>query len=185
MQEHIFAPLGMRDTGFWPSKLPHTADRLVEDTRRRDGKLVSCGPLEEDWTMESGGGGLFSTANDYAKFLQGLLAGKVLSDKMLDLLCEPQLNEKQTRGIENFAYGFGVHGIIAPEFPKFTKLQQSMGGMINVEDVPGKRRAGSISWSGSSGPRWVSFLSFFFAPSVFLHQPLLSQHRLSCGDYGC
>lgn len=158
MQEHIFAPLGIRDTGFWPSKLPQVADRTVLDIHRRGGTLFQdAGPLDEDWTMEGGGGGLFSTARDFATFLRGLLRpGALLSEASLEVLCAHQLNPKQVKGIEAFTYDMGVHGIVAPEFPRHARMQQAFGGMVNVDDVPGKRRKGSISWSGASGPRWVS-----------------------------
>ncbi|KAJ6785098.1 hypothetical protein PWT90_03555 [Aphanocladium album] len=156
MQEHIFAPLDIHDTGFWPSKLPQVReDRIVQDIHRRGGKLQQEeGPIVEEWTMEGGGGGLFSTAGDFAKFLRGLLAGKLLSEKSLDELCAHQLNPKQVKGIEAFTYDMGVHGIVAPEFPRHARMQQAFGGMVNVDDVPGKRRKNSISWSGASGPRW-------------------------------
>lgn len=155
MNEHIFAPLGIRDTGFHPSRLPHVQDRIVTDLMRRGGKLETEGPIVEDWTMEGGGGGLFSTASDFAKFLRGLLAGTLLSETSLDELCAHQLSPKQVKGIEAFTYDMGVHGIVAPEFPRHTPMQQAFAGMVNVDDVPGKRRAGSVSWSGASGPRWV------------------------------
>lgn len=156
MKEHIFQPLDMKDTTFYPSQMPHVADRTVEELIRQGGRLISRGPMVEDWTMEGGGGGLFSTANDFAKFLRALLAGEIVEGAALDLLFAPQLNEKQTKGIEAFTYDMGVHGIVAPEFPKGARLNQGLGGMINVEDIPGKRRKGSLSWSGACSPRWVS-----------------------------
>ncbi|KAM3448167.1 hypothetical protein MY3296_008037 [Beauveria thailandica] len=66
--------LVLRDTGFYPLRLPHVgADRTVPDFIRRGGKLVSEGAgapvVVEDWIIESGGGGLFSTARDFAAFL--------------------------------------------------------------------------------------------------------------------
>ncbi|OAA55182.1 beta-lactamase [Cordyceps fumosorosea ARSEF 2679] len=156
VQERILAPLGMRDTGFYPSRLPHVHDRFVPDLARRGGKLELQGDSTavEDWTMEGGGGGLFSTARDFATFLQGLLAGRLLSEASMEELCRHQLNPKQVKGIEAFTYDMGVHGIVAPEFPRHARMQQAFGGMVNVDDVPGKRRKGSISWSGASGPRW-------------------------------
>ncbi len=172
MQERIFAPLGMQDTGFHPSRLPHVQGRIVTDVVRRGGRLESEGPIIEDWTMEGGGGGLFSTASDFAKFLRGLLAGRLLGDAALDELCAHQLSPKQVKGIEAFTYDMGVHGIVAPEFPRHARMQQALGGMVNVDDVPGKRRKGSISWSGASGPRWVS--------DVFLLARLLLPYRIIC-----
>jgi len=72
----IFEPLGMKDTAFYvpKEKLPrfaqvHTGSgsSLAVDTNRPDPTVVPLGP--------SGGGGLFSTAPDYARFCEMLLQG--------------------------------------------------------------------------------------------------------------
>ena len=77
-QQRIFGPLGMKDTAFYvPAEklsrlaLVHVQDgagKLLppEDTRG-DPTVVPLGP--------SGGGGLFSTASDYARFCEMLLEG--------------------------------------------------------------------------------------------------------------
>ena len=72
----IFEPLGMKDTAFYvpKEKLARFAqvhmgagDRLAVDTNRPDPTVIPLGA--------SGGGGLFSTAMDYAKFCEMLLEG--------------------------------------------------------------------------------------------------------------
>ena len=74
----IFEPLGMKDTGFYvPAEkvsrlaLIHTEDattgRLNPPENGRDPTIVPRGP--------SGGGGLYSTADDYARFCEMLLEG--------------------------------------------------------------------------------------------------------------
>ena len=72
----IFEPLGMKDTGFYVPKEKlsrlaqvHTGSgaTLAVDTNRPDPAVVPLGP--------SGGGGLFSTATDYARFCEMLLQG--------------------------------------------------------------------------------------------------------------
>lgn len=79
-RKRIFEPLGMKDTGFYVPKEKlsrlaqvHTGagDRLAVDTNRPDPVVVPLGP--------SGGGGLFSTAMDYARFCEMLLQGGQLN----------------------------------------------------------------------------------------------------------
>ena len=76
----IFEPLGMKDTAFYvpKEKMPrfaqvHTGSgpSLAVDTNRPDPTVVPLGP--------SGGGGLFSTAMDYARFCEMLLQGGQLN----------------------------------------------------------------------------------------------------------
>lgn len=72
----IFEPLGMKDTGFFvpKEKLARLAQvhkgsgaTLSVDANRPDAAVVPLGP--------SGGGGLYSTASDYARFCEMLLQG--------------------------------------------------------------------------------------------------------------
>ena len=77
LQERIFKPLGMTDTGF---QLPKTkAQRLTALFQRQaDGSRKETDPASElsSWaqpiTLASGGGGLVSTAADYLKFTEML-----------------------------------------------------------------------------------------------------------------
>ena len=73
LQQHIFTPLGMLETGFSvpEEKHPRIAEPFKKDP---DGGIqlkminIHTPPL-----FESGGGGLASTASDYARFLQFML----------------------------------------------------------------------------------------------------------------
>jgi CubicO group peptidase (beta-lactamase class C family) len=76
----IFEPLGMKDTAFYVPKEKlsrfaqvHTGSgaSLTVDTNRPDPTVIPLGP--------SGGGGLFSTAMDYARFCEMLLQGGQLN----------------------------------------------------------------------------------------------------------
>ncbi|UNI16080.1 hypothetical protein JDV02_002553 [Purpureocillium takamizusanense] len=157
MQTHIFAPLGMRDTGFWPEKLPQTASRAVAFSYR-DATTAGLEPgppsVPEQHDVESGGAGLYTTADDYARFLRGLLAGELVSDATLDEMLKPQLNDTQREMLEATVYRSGVQDGFAPEFPTGLALNHGLGGVINMEDVDGKRRKGSMMWSGACNSHW-------------------------------
>jgi len=77
LKERIFDPLGMEDSYFY---LPDSkADRLVSVQSKQDGKWMKYQvspyydpdyPIKGAMSFFSGGGGLSSTAKDYANFLQ-------------------------------------------------------------------------------------------------------------------
>jgi CubicO group peptidase (beta-lactamase class C family) len=75
MQEHIFGPLKMRDTGFYVPK--EKWDRFATFYGGDEkGAMVASSPdgrFATPPTMPSGGGGLVSTAQDYMRFSQMLL----------------------------------------------------------------------------------------------------------------
>ncbi|CAM1509490.1 Fc.00g032290.m01.CDS01 [Cosmosporella sp. VM-42] len=155
MEQHIFEPLGLKDTGFWPEKLPQTKNRMPAFVRREGNALEACPcPVPEEHEVESGGAGLYSTAHDYALFLQGFLQGKLVKEETLQQIFTPQLNEAQSSMMMEICYG--PQKGFAPDFPTGLKLNHGLGAAMNVEDVPGRRRKGSLMWSGMCNSRWVS-----------------------------
>lgn len=73
LREHVFKPLGMTDTGFTVPEqhLPRLAEPFAHDP---DGGVpMPVTDFRHPGRMEGGGGGLVSTARDYARFLQFLL----------------------------------------------------------------------------------------------------------------
>lgn len=155
VQERVLGPLGMSDTGFWPEKLPHVADRTA-DFSFREGEDLKEGPspIPKERPIESAGAGLFSTASDYAKVLQAVLRDELLDGSTMNQMFSPQLNEPQKAMLTYIAYNF--HDMFAPEFPAGLEVNWGFGGLINMADVPGKRRKGSLTWSGMCNSRWVS-----------------------------
>ena len=77
MQRHILTPLGMVDTSF--IQRPAWEPRLATvHARQPDGSLQPIAPLpaaSTDREFYPGGGGLFSTASDYLRFLRALMGG--------------------------------------------------------------------------------------------------------------
>jgi len=80
----IFGPLGMRDTAFYvsdPAKHARVVEPFAGDRSIGTNAELNDPRVVQKW--ESGGGGLVSTATDYARFAQMLLNGGSLNGKRL------------------------------------------------------------------------------------------------------
>jgi CubicO group peptidase (beta-lactamase class C family) len=120
LDERLFRPLNMKDTGF---SVPETKRYRLAKTYKHgpDGKLREEKPLIEVWPepgrgVEAGGAGIFSTAGDYARFAQmlcngGTLEGKrILGRKTVELMTANHMvtlpnNQAASR---QKGFGFGV-----------------------------------------------------------------------------
>jgi CubicO group peptidase (beta-lactamase class C family) len=146
-QEEIFAPLGMTDTHFY---LPESkADRLVTLYADVDGLRVSDGteadikldnpryPVEGAKAYFSGGGGLSSTASDYARFVQMLLNEgeldnqRLLSRKSVELMRAARIDWDDD-GLADFGLGFQVIGDIGKAGEIGSEGAYSWGGAYNT-----------------------------------------------------
>jgi CubicO group peptidase (beta-lactamase class C family) len=146
---HIFAPLGMTDTGFVPSA--DQAARLVRVHRREpDGSL-------EPVTMEishreffSGGGGLLSTGHDYLAFLQMLLhQGRFNGAQLLRPETVSEIGQNQIGNLQ-----LGVMKTAMPELSKDVDLfpgvrcGHGLASVVNAQQGPNGRSAGTLTWAG-------------------------------------
>lgn len=100
---HIFAPVGMHDTGFNPA--PVQRDRIAP-TEYRHGEMLT-GEVHDPTAYRMGGvsghAGLFSTADDLARFAQMLLDDggangvRILSPRSVQQMSAPQSPPTKTR----------------------------------------------------------------------------------------
>ncbi|EJT71050.1 hypothetical protein GGTG_12071 [Gaeumannomyces tritici R3-111a-1] len=155
LSETIFGPLGMQSTTFWPEKLgPQVAERTVAWQVREDDGSLSPGADPRDMgadAIDSGGAGLWTTASDYAKFLRALMAGELVSQDTLDDMFAPQLDQRQRAGLQEYADRWKS---LAAEFPPDMPLDHSLAGCVNMRDAQGKRKSGSLQWSGMCNSHW-------------------------------
>lgn len=82
LRTRLFEPLRMKDTSFYvpePARQARIAEPFPED--RVIGANATIGDPRVVQKFESGGGGLVSTADDYARFLQMMASGGVLDGK--------------------------------------------------------------------------------------------------------
>ncbi|MFU8815577.1 MAG: serine hydrolase domain-containing protein [Pseudomonadales bacterium] len=156
LTQRLFEPLGMRDTFFGVPQ--DKAQRFGTNHRydREAGALVVLAEESfvryQDPTLFSGGGGLVSTAADYARFAEMLRAGgsldgeRILSPKTIELMTMNHLPTLVS------ASGSG-------ETPAVGALGGYSGagfglGFAVVTDVPANRVIGSVgeySWGGAAG----------------------------------
>ncbi len=155
--ERITRPLGMRDTAFYltPAQALRAAEPQLDPAT---GRPVAALPNIQDLTKEkqkwiSGGGGLLSTASDYARFCQMLLNGgeldgvRLLSPKTIAIMTSDQLPP----GIQRSGYED-----LAPTL----ELGQSFGLGFAVRTEAGSNplpgSVGYYFWAGIAGTYfWV------------------------------
>ncbi|MDI1267980.1 MAG: serine hydrolase [Polaromonas sp.] len=160
LRRDIFIPLGMHDTGFSvePADHPRIAEPFAHDP---DGG-VPMRVLEPRRVaaMESGGGGLLSTAMDYARFLQfmrnrGELDGvRLLGSRTVDFMTADHLGAIPVTGdVLPPGYGFG--------------LGFAVRSATGIASVPGSK--GLYYWGGIAGT------TFFVDPAEDLYAVLMIQ----------
>jgi uncharacterized protein YbbC (DUF1343 family) len=101
-QKYIFQPLGMTETRFLP---PESWRPRISPTQYADGGVMLRGVVHDPTSRRMGGvaghAGLFSTADDLAKFAQALLDEKILTPGILRKMETPQQppNAQVLRGL--------------------------------------------------------------------------------------
>ena len=159
-REHITGPLQMNRTWFnVPDSLQH---KIVSYGRRGDNGKENLSEIAERIPKEkidvySGGGGLYSSPEDYTKIINCLLNDGILGDKsILQKETVNQLFEKQLNGISmdisNNYFNPGVccnfNGLIKPT------SSWSLGGMIDTETTYYGRKGGTLLWGGVLNTYW-------------------------------
>ncbi len=115
LKQRIFDPLGMTHTGFY---VPESERALLASAylTRENGTLVPFTedqlnihyPMDSAPAFESGGAGLVSTLDDYARFAQMLLGGgrlgdvRILSERTARFLCSGRLTPPQQEAMNHW-----------------------------------------------------------------------------------
>jgi len=155
LREHLFQPLGMKDTGFVIG--PDQQARLVTvHARKPDGGLdpIEFGiPQEPEFFM--GGGGLYGTGRDYLAFLQMLMHGGEFNGARI--LRPETVAQMSTNNIGDVNISRVVLKTTAPTATPDVDMGQLFPGqdikwglsfLINPQQGPAGRSGGSLSWAG-------------------------------------
>jgi CubicO group peptidase (beta-lactamase class C family) len=147
LQERIFDPLGMDDTGFWipPEKVQRLAAVYgpAQGGGLRAIEPAAGSPFTKPTRNPGGGGGLVSTAADYFRFGQVLLNGgqlegvRLLGRKTVEWMLQDHLPEGVRRP-DAPGEGFGLGGAVLLR-----------PGQSHRPGSPGK-----FGWGGAANTEW-------------------------------
>ena len=153
MRTRIFAPLGMTDTAFFVPKDKAGRVAVVYGYGPDGKRVVAPKPLRTSApSFASGGGGAYSTADDYLKFARMLMGlGKLgdtrlLSRKSVQLMTTNWLTPEQRKvpfaGMEFWGgQGFGLGVAVVDDIARNSVLSPASKG--------------SFYWPGAYGTWWV------------------------------
>jgi len=125
LEERIFNPLGMKDTGFFvPEEAAHRLTTVYvpneDNTAIHPQDPDRARNFTEPPTYFSGGGGLLSTGADYLRFAQMLLNGgeldgtRILGRETIELMTRDHLGDIPIWG-DVGSYGFGLGFMVYPD----------------------------------------------------------------------
>lgn len=129
MHKNIFEPLGMSDTGFKLSENSYNRLATQYDYDPFGRYPVEISSLDNFCRFgpeyESGGGGLYSTVDDYILLMDALANGgvgkngaRILSTRSVELMRKTLLNQEQNEefsaGHHGYTYGYGVRTMSDP-----------------------------------------------------------------------
>jgi methyl acetate hydrolase len=183
--QHLFAPLGMKDTTF--KLTPEHRSRLAAMHARSENGSLAPIPFEmpQEPEFEMGGGGLYSTAPDYLAFVQlflnnGTANGRqVLKPEMVRLMAENAIGDLRVQPLQT---AMPVSSNDAEFFPGMLK-KWSLGFMISTEAVPGGRSAGSLAWAGLGNTYfWIDRAKGIAGVILMQLLPFADAHALSLFD---
>ncbi len=150
LEERIFGPLDMKDSGFRVSdeQLPRFAANYGPASQPKE--LIDdpqTSPYRQEPSLDSGGGGMVGTAADYLRFAQMLLNGgelegvRILSEKSVDEMTTNQLPK-----------GMGTAPIVLLPGVKFTGMGFGYCGSATMEGYEQTLFGGPgvYSWGGAA-----------------------------------
>ena len=164
LTQHVLRPLGMHET--WFSVPPEHHGRIAQPFAKdpEGGVQMKMIDVRENAALQSGGGGLASTALDYARFLQfmvnqgeldgtRLLGPRTVAYMTADHLGDIPVHSSASRALLPPGHGFG--------------LGFAVRKTLGVDTVPGS--VGTYFWGGMAGT------TFFVDPKEELFAILMLQ----------
>jgi CubicO group peptidase (beta-lactamase class C family) len=173
-RQHIFTPLKMTDTSYNvpEEKGPRLVAAQQRAGDRMNGDIVLQNP-QPALTIPApiGGGGLASTASDYGRFVRMILnngeldGARVLKAETVALMSQNQMGAVSVPALKTALPRSADFSFIADGRDKW-----GLGFLITVDQVPGKRSPGSLSWGG------INNTYFWIDPSRGIAGVILMQY---------
>lgn len=147
LREHVLDPLGMTDSGF--SLTGTMGERLATVHQRgADGTLTAAHRTElpKPPAWDRGGGGMYSTALDYARFMRMWLGdgSGVLRPETVRMAVQNSMGALKVGMLPGVMPHLSNDAEFFPGMPK----SWGLSFMINDEVAPTGRSPGSLAWAG-------------------------------------
>lgn len=151
MKERIFGPLGMTDIGFVMNASMKARRATIHD-RAADGKLTPVPDLvlPDPPEMDMGGHGLYASVGEYMKFIRMMLNdgdgpnGRVLKAETVERMSQSGTPKGWVGAWTTSIPSLSNDGEFFPGYSK----SWAYTFMVNDEDLPTGRPAGSLAWAG-------------------------------------
>jgi CubicO group peptidase (beta-lactamase class C family) len=157
LDAHVFGPLGMHRTTFWPTP-DQRAGAVPVHVRGEQGHWVAIdfdGPGPPEYP--SAGAGLFSTPRDFLAFQRMLLGDGVLGEvRILDEATVAAMFRNQIGALDFPATIGSLDPAVLSDLKLGPDLKWGLGVLLNTARRPGLRATGSGGWSGVQNTHfWV------------------------------
>jgi methyl acetate hydrolase len=147
MRKNLFEPLGMHDTGFRIND--EQRGRMAKlYGRAKDGLVPFTREPPENPEFDAGGGGLYSTVRDYAKFAQMMLnkgtlnGNRVLKAETVALMSQNAMGDVNVKPLPSNAAS------LTNPVDFIDGMKWGLTFLINPKQLATGRSAGSLAWGG-------------------------------------
>ena len=149
MREHIFDPVGMKDTSFMAAPIC-TKYRYNAQTQEFERNMTNMYRIGTEYA--SGGAGAVSAVEDYMAMLEALRTGKLLKMETLQMMITPRLTDAQ----------------LAENYPSVGTRNYGLGVRVPIDSHPHDE----FGWGGAAGAFWCidmkRNMSIYYAQHVTL-----------------
>lgn len=180
MSTNIWQPLDIKDMTFFLSTRPDMQARVAHMTRRvssedpkeKKEELVYAPvqpALDPDVEDCLGGQGIFTTPRELFKVIRAVLLARrswasdtspiaraqLLRRSTAESMFRPQLGQAGREALQRVAEIPALNRIMG-DMPVSTAKDWGLGGLLVMDDLPGWRGKGTLTWGGSPNLTWVS-----------------------------
>lgn len=150
MSSELFEPLGMSNTAFFPTPDMNTNMSAVSAREKNNGLVRIDNQSTSINEFTEGGGGLFSTCNDFMRFLQAILKdgaglhGRILKPETVRLMSKKATGSLKIKPLNT------VDPTVSADFEYCPGTEKSwtLAFMRTEAGAPTRRSSGSLGWAG-------------------------------------
>lgn len=190
MRKNMFEPLGIKDITFFPDEHPGMKGRVASLTARGpdNGKVV---PYTEPFLNYGskdcfGGHGGYAAMTEYIKVLHSILSDdeKLLKKETAALMFQPQLTAESKRALNATLHIPEVAGMFVGDLPTTINYDWGLGGILVEGSIDGRRKKGTLIWSGMPNLFWVRDHSIVNFDLLLTLRQFIDREAGLCGVFG-